>query len=203
MKEVKNKVLVVAVVLMAVAMLATPVIAKKPEKFLLTWIAGPNTFTPIDSRITGNIQHGKFTNDYSMFIISWSTIANPPYMAPMMDPDNCLLGDGATITADYSVNRDTMKGVIHYRIVVTLGEPVQFGPVTLEPDEGTFEGNMLLKGELHWIAPETNGETMVGLEEGTWEGEWRGTGAYQGWKVVIRQSTYDGNPIFENYIFRR
>ena len=189
MREVNKKVLGIALTMFLLAMLATPVMAKKPEKLLLTWTAGPNSFTPIDSRITGNIQHGKYTNDYSPFIISWSAIPQP-WMAPWLDPDNALLCNSATLTADYSVNKDTMKGVIHFKMVVTL-------------DEGTFEGNILVKGELNWVAPETNGETMVWLEEGTWEGEWQGTGAYQGWKVVIRQSIYGGTPAFENYIFRR
>jgi hypothetical protein len=200
-KEANRKVLGIALTVFISAMMVAPVMATAPEKNLLTWNTGPNTFTPIETRMTGKIQHGKYTNDYSMFIISWSTIATPPMMAPIQDPDNCLLGDGATITADYSVNRDTMKGVIHFKMVVTLGEPVTFGPVTLEPDEGTFEGNMLANGELHWVDPED--ETMLWLEEGTWKGEWRGTGAYQGWKVVINQAIVDGTPVYENYIFRR
>ena len=198
-----KKILCFFVTLLVLTIMTTPVMAVAPQKNKLTWNAGPNTFTPIETRITGNIQHGKYTNDYSMFIISWSTIAAPPMMAPMQDPENCLLGDGATITASYSVNRNTMKGVIHFKMVVTLGEPVQFGTVTLEPDEGTFEGNMLVKGKLRWKQPEIYGETMVVLEEGTWEGVWRGTGAYRGWKVVIKQATFDGIPTYENYIFRR
>ena len=198
-----KKALVVFGSLLTVAMFVLPMsiaFAEKPEKLPLTWLAGPNTFTPIESRVTGKIQHGSQTNDYSFIIISWSTIASPPMMAPLQDPDNCLLGDGATLTGSYSVNRDTMKGVIHYKVEFTLGEPVQFGPVILEADEGTFEGTLLLKGELEFREVE---ELTVKLNTGTWEGVLRGTGAYRGWKIVQNSQVVDGSFIGEAYIFKR
>jgi hypothetical protein len=185
-REVKKKVLGIAVVLMAVAMLATPMVStaqacgcrgywgqateKIPVKF-----GGPFTPFPPEFKKWGDFQIGRGgILSYSNFAI-WDT-----------RDGTFIIGPGITSlwTANYVVNLETGKGVLCYDVVITI------------PSKGTFEGYVIEFGTFSIAGP------YVGLQDGFRYGVIRGTGDYEGWKLVVSAETTGGVSTFENYLYK-
>jgi hypothetical protein len=87
---------------------------------------------------------------------------------------------------DYDVNLETGKGNMHYTVKITL-------------DDGTFEGTMNIHGT--FTGPDALHH--VWQFNGFRQGVFHGTGAYQGWKIVVSGPTIDGDLSgVEAYLFR-
>jgi hypothetical protein len=184
-----KKVLVIAVALMAVAMLATPLFGtvnacgnrrceKQTEKIPVQ-LGGPYTLSPPEVKVCGNLQIGRGGTMYypgPFAIVDLRTT-----------PPTLLVGGGLTTslwTVDYVVNTKTGKGVVYYDVVITI------------PSKGTFEGNIIVLGKF----------SIAGLyvkhEEGFRYGVLRGTGDYEGWKLVLSGKTTGGVTTWENYMYK-
>lgn len=176
-----KKVLVIAVALMAVALLATPVMAASPEKIQLTLFGGFGSYSPPDVWVSGNVQHGRgATGTFPTWIV-WGEVF-PPWPPAL---GTYLMGSGLWI-ADYNVNLANGNGVLHYTVEITLVD-------------GTFEGNIILHGEFTRFGPNQEYASQV---NGFRYGVLHGTGVYQGWKLVISGPTIDGDFEGEIYLFK-
>ena len=200
----KKKLLVWALV---VAMLALPMISiaqAKPggiptEIFHDVMIYGmiipdgPAT----DVVMHGSIQYGRYTAE------SWgSDPADPTTLFPgiaitwggvlFVDPTTQVVVGLATFDVDYKINTNTMKGVVHLAAEITLGEMT---PDT--SDDGTFEGDIFLIGELLLLPDGTVSIPgfLGGDENSMWHDFFKGTGAYEGWTIV--QNINANPPWFE------
>ncbi|MFN2128287.1 MAG: hypothetical protein ACK2TU_10555 [Anaerolineales bacterium] len=203
-----KKFLAVLVSLLTVAMLALPMVSiaqAKPgglptEIFHDVMIYGmiiPNG-PATDVVMRGNIQYGRYTAQ------SWgSDPANPTTLFPavaitwggvlFVDPTTQILVGLATFDVDYKINTNTMKGAVHLAAEITLGEMT---PDT--SDDGTFEGDIFLIGELLLQPDDTVSiGTLTNGEDVMWHGFFKGTGAYDGWTIV---QNVNANPPWFEYI---
>jgi hypothetical protein len=202
--EVKKKIFVIA---LAVTMLALPMISiaqAKPEGtpteifhdvmiYGMIIPDGPAT----DVVMHGSIQYGRYTAE------SWgSDPADPTTLFPavaitwggvlFVDPTTQILVGLATFDVDYKINTNTMKGVVHLAAEITLGEMT---PDT--SDDGTFEGDIFMTGELLLLPDNTLSiNTNVG-EDAMLHGFFKGTGAYEGWTIV---QNMNANPSWFEFI---
>jgi hypothetical protein len=182
-----KKIVVIALAIMAVAMLATPLLGtvsacghrnwgqtteKIPVKF-----GGPFTASPPEFKTCGDVQIGR-----------GGTLTYPGPYAIWDTRDGTFIIAGPAITslwtANYVVNLKTGKGVLCYDVVITI------------PSKGTFEGYVIQFGIFSVAGP------YVNQEEGFRFGVLRGTGEYKGWKLVISGETTDGMTTFENYLYK-
>ena len=200
----KKKILVIA---LAVTMLALPMISiaqAKPEgtpteifhDVMIYGMIIPNG-PATDVVMRGNIQYGRYTAQ------SWgSDPANPTTLFPavaitwggvlFVDPTTQILVGLATFDVDYKINTNTMKGAVHLAAEITLGEMT---PDT--SDDGTFEGDIFMTGELLLLPDNTLSiNTNVG-EDAMLHGFFKGTGAYEGWTIV---QNMNANPSWFEYI---
>jgi len=175
----KKKILVIAITLMFVAMLATPVIASSPNRIEITFDHGPYFEEESDWEKKGNVVHGRNG------LMWWE--------------DCVITGEGINLvggtnykTYSYDINvknspphpmRWLGNGVLHYEAEVVF-------------DDGTFTGNHILSGEFRvrksdgWVRPwNTRGY-----------GVYHGTGAYLGWIWVTSDITTEGDAVFESYM---
>ena len=175
-----RKILGIAVFLLAVAMLATPVMALSPNKIEVTLGGGTIVdFSPPDWWLNGDVQHGR--------------------NGMLLYENVGLIGDGINLVggsmsqiADYDVNVKGEepqpqtprygKGVMHYRLELTFAD-------------GSFIGSNTLHGEFRvsYMGTATlwNGDSHALLH---------GTGAYAGWTWVFTGETEDGDVEFEAYM---
>jgi len=157
-REVKKKVLGIAVALLFVAMMVAPVLAVSPKKIPVTtqmsgsyWIPPP----PTEVWTSGNVQHGRgFTGGHLSYNITGEGM-----------PD--LNGSQTTYYGDYNVNLKNGHGVIRRKMVITF-------------DGGTFEGNNIQHGIITMM-----GGVFPRLDEGTVHAVFHGTGDYLGWTFVV------------------
>ena len=158
--------------------------AKKPEKIELSAFGSIGSYSEPDYWISGNIIHGRGATHNGMAIISWQT----PFVFPSFpgaDPSKYLFTQTSEWIVNYDVNLETGKGNMHYTIKITL-------------DDGTFEGT----SNLHGTFTEPSASHHVQLVDGFRQGVFHGTGAYQGWKIVVSGPTVDGHWEPEMYLFR-
>jgi hypothetical protein len=202
--EVKKKIFVIA---LAVTMLALPMISiaqAKPEGtqteifhdvmiYGMIIPDGPAT----DVVMRGNIQYGRYTAE------SWgSDPTDPTTLFPgiaitwggvlFVDPTTQVVVGLATFDVDYKINTNTMKGVVHLAAEITLGEMT---PDT--SDDGTFEGDIFLIGELLLLPDNTLSVFTTVGEDAMLHGFFKGTGAYEGWTIV---QNMNANPSWFEYI---
>jgi hypothetical protein len=177
---VNRKVLGIAVVLMAVAMLAAPVMAAPPERIQLTHFGPLGIYSAPETWVSGNVRHGRGATTNSLTIISWDT-AWPP-----TDHAKYLQGS-STWVADYNVNLKNGNGVLHYSAVINLGD-------------GTFEGDVNLHGEFTISYLPATGGYYASLRNGFRHGILEGTGAYEDWRIEISGSTVNGVNNLEMYL---
>lgn len=178
-----------AVALMAVAMLATPVMAKKPVKQPL-YVFGDYPPYPPNYRewVSGNILHTReIIGTVPEFWVVWD---------PNWDPednvtDKTLLGS-CTQDWHYDANIGTLRGVIHADYEITLGAGT---PDT--SDDGTFKGTLQLVGKYVFVGENSE---YVWFTDGRWHGVLHGTGAYRDWKIVIERIKIGGIEVSEDYI---
>jgi len=189
---VNKKVLVIAVALMAVAMLATPLFGTVSACGQRKWGQAtekiPVTFggiiTPSPPEVwgrCGNWYYGRGgTLSYDKFAIIATGVG-------------ALLTQGSSLwTANYIVNANNGKGVLCWKVVVT------FPASALYEAGGGFEGYVTQFGEFS-----VNKDTgSVSQNNGCRYGVLRGTGDYEGWKLVISGETTDGETTFENYLYK-
>jgi hypothetical protein len=202
--EVKKKIFVIA---LAVTMLALPMISiaqAKPEGtpteifhdvmiYGMIIPDGPAT----DVVMHGSIQYGRYTAE------SWgSDPVDPTIVFPgiaitwggvlFVDPTTQVVVGLATFDVDYKINTNTMKGVVHLAAEITLGEMT---PDT--SDDGTFEGDIFLIGELLLLPDNTLSVFTTVGEDAMLHGFFKGTGAYAGWTIV---QNMNANPSWFEYI---
>jgi hypothetical protein len=182
-REVKSKVLVIAVALLAVAMLATPVMSISPNKIEVEFDGIITDASPPELVwLHGDVQHGRngwiFYEDCSI----------------MGDGVN-LVGGSMSQIADYDINVKGVeptpppppifrygKGVMHYRLNLTFAD-------------GSFIGSNTLHGEFRVSPLDT-----AALWNGGSHALLRGTGAYAGWTWVFTAETVNGVADFEAYM---
>ena len=168
MKEVKKKILVVA---LAVAMLALPMISAvqaleggvPTEIFHDLRVGGmivPD-YNP-EPEVRGNIQYAEYTAHCDMVSIRWDFIDGTPQQ---------MLTGTATYAIEYKINLNTMKGVVHVKTEVTVGG-------------STFEGEIIWVGDLvfNTYFPAAVMPNVFGGVK--WHTVWKGTGAYDGWTII-------------------
>ncbi len=121
-----------------------------------------------DVSVLGNVQYGRYyaesfnnpARQYKWIGIFWDGI---PFQGAQS-----LMGI-ASSEADYKVNLNTMHGVVHFKTVITVSG-------------GTFEGDTFWNGE---FAFRSDYENTLNIVNGMWHNSYRGTGAYDGWKIEM------------------
>jgi len=187
-----KKILAMALAILAVAMLATPLLGtvsacghrnwgQATEKIPLKF-GGPFIPSPPEVKTCGNVQIGRGgILDYTAFAI-WD-ISTTPRTFLVGGP-----GSEVTVTslwtANYIVNTKTGKGVLCYDVVITI------------PSKGTFEGYVVEFGTFSIAGP------VISLQDGFKYGVIRGTGDYEGWKLVVSIEVAGGVDTFENYLYK-
>jgi hypothetical protein len=167
-----KKILSLTLTLLAVAMLATPVMATAPEKIPVFFFGGSGVLSPPEVWVSGNVQHGRgATVTYERFWIGMTTT-----------PSNTWLMGPSLWTADYNVNLNNGVGLLKYKVIIELFS-------------GTFEGNIIFYGEFTVAGP------LAKPENGFMNGVLYGTGEYQGWRLDISGETINGGLTREMYMF--
>jgi hypothetical protein len=181
-----KKILAMALAILAVAMMATSLLSTVSACGHRNWgqatekipvkFGGPFTPSPPEFKTCRDFQIGRGgTLSYSAFAI-WDT------------RDGIVIIGGLTTTslwtANYVVNLETGKGVLCYDVVITI------------PSKGTFEGYVIEFGTFSIAGP------YVGLQDGFRYGVIRGTGDYEGWKLVVSIEITGGVAIPENYLYK-
>jgi len=186
-----KKILIMALTILAVAMMATPLLGtvsacgnrswrKSIEKIPVQIGGGGVTVSPPEVKVCGNVQIGRGgTLSYGFYAIVDISTTPPTLLVGGME-------SGATSlwTANYVVNTKTGKGVLCYDAVMTI------------PSKGTFEGRVILLGTFSLNGPYAN------QQEGFRYGVLRGTGDYEGWKLVISAKTTADVTTWENYLYK-
>ena len=173
---VNRKVLVITIVLIAIALLATPVMATAPEKLEVFFFGGAATISPPEVWISGNVQHGE---DATMTYIHPT---NSFWIGIATTPTPTWLRGSSLWTADYNVNLGNGQGVLQYKVIIELSG-------------GTFEGNVILHGEFVVVGP------FAKQVNGFRYGVLHGTGDFQGWRMEISGETIDGEYYGEMYVY--
>ena len=163
---------------MAVSMFAAPVLAASAEKIELTAFGPMGPYSAPDYWISGNIIHGRGATCNGPTLISWDTVIPPT------DSSKYLLGPSKWV-ADYDVNPETGKGVLHYTVEIML-------------TGGTFKGTISFHGTfaINNPAPDVYYANQL---SGFRRGVLQGSGDYQGWKIVVTGETLPP----EIYIYKR
>jgi len=188
---VNKNVLVIAIALMAGAMLVTPLFGtvnacgnrrceKQTEKIPVQ-LGGSYTLSPPEVKVCGNLQIGRGGTMYYYGPFAIVDISTTP---PTLLVGGALSGATSLWTVDYIVNLKTGKGVVYYDVVITI------------PSKGTFEGYVIQFGTFSIAGP------YVSQQEGSRYGVLRGTGDYEGWKLVISAKTTGGVDTWENYLYK-
>jgi hypothetical protein len=201
-----RKVLVIAMALMAVAMLATPLFGTVSACGHRSWgrptekipvaigapmdVPGPGyTLTLPEVSYCGNWQFGR------------GAIMDYPAYGVATEYGPWLVGGSSLWTGDYIVNLETKKGVFLWKVVITFpggtyeDEEGEWGPI--EVPSGTFKGCVILYGEFKLFP---NG--AAGHFNGYRYGVLWGTDEYRGWKLVISGETTNGVSDLEMYMYK-
>ena len=113
----------------------------------------------------GNIQSASYTaQSYYMGSPGIGIFWDGPFMAW-----NEQRFGTAIYEIEYTINTETMRGVVHIWTEVDLGD-------------GGFVGDMFWVGKLQWRIDYDDTVRMVNT--GMWHSGWQGTGAYDGWKII-------------------
>jgi hypothetical protein len=180
-----KKILAMALTILTVAILATPLLGTVSACDHRNWgqatekipvkFGGPFTPSPPEIKTCGNVQIGRGgTLTYSKFAI-WDTRDGTFIIGPLVT---------SLWTANYIVNLETEKGVLFYDVVITI------------PSKGTFEGYVIEFGTFSIAGP------YISLQDGFKYGVIRGSGDYQGWKLVVSIEVTGGVPTFKNYLYK-
>jgi hypothetical protein len=172
-----KKILIVAVALMTLAMLSTPVLANSTKRVPVDASLSSST-SSTDHWLRGDVQHGMVTISYGAASITGGDIN---------------LQDGTALqTVNYIVNVKGVpeglregKGVLHSRLEIIF-------------NEGRFVGNEMQHG-IFKVFP----NQKVGLYTGSAHGLLRGTDNYRGWRLVFSFERIEGDTVNEEmYMFR-
>jgi hypothetical protein len=124
-----------------------------------------------------NIQCGRYTAD-GPALICWDCTSSP--CDPMVDTK--LIGSG-TYDVAYTINLNTMKGVVYVKSLLTLGATT--------PEDASDDGT--LRGYTYWIGELTlNPNDIANLDSGNFYSLLRGTGAYAGWTITQNMQFENG-----------
>jgi hypothetical protein len=172
-----RKVLGIAVVLLAVAMLALPMssaLAEKPEEIKLYWVGLMGPPTMIDGEVwdSGNIRHARGHDMYGAY-----GIMGPGIMMPS-NPSSWIF--------DFDINTETLVGNAHITMELIF-------------NDGTFEGTCLEHGEFYFFGDQSQ---YANLYTGTTYGVLRGTGAYRGQKIIFIDEVIEGTTEYTFYLYR-
>ena len=176
----------IAVALLAVAMLATPLVGtaqawgrRRPtETYDDLRLAGPiRVYDPFEAKVWKwrNIQFGRYPAYCPFVSIRWNFIDGVPQQRRI---------GTAEYTISYTINTKTLKGVVNLKTKVTVGANTPDDT----SDDGTFVGNMFWIGDL-LLGDETTpypNSVTPNFMDGTyiWYTSWRGTDAYAGWTIT-------------------
>jgi hypothetical protein len=201
---VNKKVLVIAVALMAVAMLATPLFGtaeacgdrgrggKPTEKIPVLIgpkIGGPSGIQTLpEVKVCRNVQIGRDGTTYY-----------PVYGISKIDTGPWLFPASSLWTLNYIIYLKNMtfgRGIVQYHVVITFPSETYVGdPIP----EGTFEGNIILLGEFKLYGQDNK---LAAHYNGYRYGVLRGDGGFEGWKLVISGETTNGVPDVEMYMLK-
>ena len=182
-----KKILAMALAILAVAMLTTPLLGTVSACVHRSWgqslekipvkFGGPFIPSPPEVKIWENVQIGR-----------GGTLTYPGPYAIWDTRDGTFIIAGPAITslwtANYVVNIKTGKGVVCYDVVITI------------PSKGTLEGYVIEFGTFSIAGP------YVNLQDGFKYGVLRGTGDYEGWKLVVSIQVTGGVASPENYLYK-
>ena len=169
-----KKVLVIA---LAVAMLALPVssaLAVKPEKIELYYVGLMAQPDLYTGEVgdSGNIRHARGHDMYGTYAI--------------IGPGIRMISNPSSWIFDYDINTKTYMGNIHITMELIF-------------NDGTFEGTCLEHGEFTFWG---DNDEYAQLYDGTDYGLLRGTGAYQGQKIVFICESIEGDSEYTFYLYR-
>jgi hypothetical protein len=180
-----KKILAMVLTILAVAILATPLLGTVSACGHRNWgqatekipvkFGGPFTGSLPEVKTCGNLQIGRGgTLAYSRYAI-WDTRDGTFIIGPLVT---------SLWTANYVVNLETGKGILCYDVVITV------------PSKGTFEGYVIEFGTFSIAGP------AISLQDGFKYGVIRGSGDYEGWKLVVSIQVAGGVGTFENYLYK-
>lgn len=179
-----KKAVVVFVSLLAITMLAVPVMAKSPKKIPVIIDPGSADYTlPTEFWITeGNVAHGRgdmivregfsITGE-GISLSGTMTLYDGKYNANLNNPDDTIQPPGFPFPVPLG------KGIRVWKRVVDLG------------DGNTFEGHMIARGT-QWVVHMGPLAGMSFLYDGTQHGVLQGTGDYQGWTLITERVRING-----------
>ena len=181
-----KKILAMALAILAVTMLATSLLGTVNACVHRRWgqslekipvkFGGPFTPSPPEIKKCGNVQIGRGgTLNYPGPYAIWDTRDGTFIIGPLTT---------SLWTANYIVNLETGKGVLFYDVVITI------------PSKGTFEGYVIEFGTFSIAGP------AISLQDGFKYGVLRGTGDYEGWKLVVSIQVTGGVATPENYLYK-
>lgn len=183
MRKANKKVLAITAALMAIAMLATPVMAASPKKIPVTIGEGSYSFTlPTEFWITeDNVAHGRgdtmiregFSITGDGISLTGTRTAYGKYNANLNNPGETVQPPGFPFPVPLG------KGMRQWKIVIDLG------------DGNTFEGNMIARGT-QWVVPTGPMAGWSALYDGYQHVVLQGTGDYQGWTFVSHRARING-----------
>jgi hypothetical protein len=125
-----------------------------------------------DVSVRGNVQYGRYAAQSF-----GSSGGGPLWIGIFWDGvpfsgAQSLMGT-ASQNAEYKINLNTMHGVVHFKTVITV-------------PGGKFEGETFWNGE---FAFRSDYENTLNFVSGVWRNSYRGTGAYEGWKIEISMNS--------------
>jgi hypothetical protein len=126
-----------------------------------------------DVSVRGNVQYGR----YAAQSFGAPSSGGPQWIGILWSGNSLsdaqyLMGT-ASQNAEYKINLNTMHGVVHFKTVITV-------------PGGTFEGETFWNGE---FAFRSDYENTLNFVSGVWRNSYRGTGAYEGWKIEISMNS--------------
>ena len=179
----KNKVLVLGLALLFLAVLATPVMAKSSKKFEINFDSDPaKIIKHAEWVLKGDVQHGR--NGIMVYENCIATV------------NGITMEDGTlTKTYSYDINVKGVEPTIPPPPNFRFGKGVLHFKCVTEFADGAFIGNHMISGEFKVM---NSGFALPWNSDGY--AVYHGTGAYLGWTWVLRDKTINGVAQFESYM---
>jgi hypothetical protein len=186
-ERMNKKILGIIVVLMAIAMLATPVMATSPKKIPVTIaievieITGPTEFWVT----AGNVAHGRGDT----LTVDWS-ITGEGIPTSLSDGTAAEVGIFNANLNNPGGTAEIMLGPVP--VQVPIGTGIRIWKMVIDFGDGnTFEGQVNSRG-IQWVATEGPIAGASILWDGTQHGVLQGKGDYKGWTLVWETLRVEG-----------
>ena len=140
---------------------------------------------PTDIWERGNIQSASYTAQ--SFAGQWITML-PPFLFPGVSAGDQFIGfvwnswteslmGTATYEVEYTINTETLKGVVYLKTTVKIDS------------DDAFLGDMFWVGDLILNPDNTVSISQVEGSGNMWHTNWQGIGDYDGWKIIQNMNT--------------